>query len=573
MAQSVLSAIPAYAMQTAVLPSKTCEEIDKRIRNFVWGTTAEERKICLVAWDKVCSPKENGGLGLRLSRQLNRAFLTKLAFIFMKDKDKLWVKVLQHKYFRQTEEGLARRNLKSSSPLWKGMLNEWQTMVAGAKSAIRDGTETLFWTNNWVDSNLRLIDFANTDEPDFDPECTVAAFVDASGQWDYHKLARLLTPEAVDVVAGMTPPQENRGADDWVWGLEKSGLFSIKSAYNLICQTNSLPISNLWKGVWKWRGPNRIKHFLWLAAKDKLLTNEGRCRRGLSDEETCRWCDTETESILHVLRDCRFAKATWRAVGGFDVDGAEWKLATNEWFLQFLGGEMALRFGIVCWYLWKARNERLFAGSVEGAGVIAVKCIRWEDKVGEALKFEGSVIEAAKSKRQIEVAWQAGQPGWVTVNSDGSVLGTRGHAAAGGLLRDGAGNCIHAFAFNLGVCSITRAEIRGALEGIRRAWAEGFRRVEVQMDSQAAIAILLDKSLTIAHQHALEVLEFRDWMNRDWVLRLKHVYREANRAADFLANLGHSMPRGCHEVPISDCNLAYHVRYDCMGISEPRLVN
>ncbi|CAN1179618.1 Putative ribonuclease H protein At1g65750 [Linum perenne] len=451
MAQSVLAAIPAYAMQTAVLPVKTCEEIDKRIRNFVWGSTVEERKICLVAWDKVCLPKEKEGLGLRLARQLNRAFLTKLAFTFFKEKDKLWVRVLQHKYFSQNVDGLASRNLKSMSPLWKGMSHEWGTMLAGAKSAIRDGTETLFWTNNWVDSNIRLLDFAISSDPAFDIDCTVASLVDAAGQWDFNRLQRILAPEAVDVVAGMSPPQENRGPDDWVWGLEKSGVFSIKSAYNLICEIDSIPSSNLWKVVWGWIGPSRIKHFLWLAAKDKLLTNEGRCRRGLSTDDNCGWCGMATESIVHVLRDCSFARDTWRAVGGFDTEGLEWNRETSEWLQLFLAGEKDLRFGIVCWYLWRSRNERLFAGK----------------------------------------------------------------AAAGGLLRDREGNCIQAYALNLGACSITRAEIRGALEGIRRAWSEGFRSVEAQLDSQAAIAILSDRSPNIDHQHALEALEFRDWLNRD----------------------------------------------------------
>ncbi|CAN1123825.1 Putative ribonuclease H protein At1g65750 [Linum perenne] len=126
---------------------------------------------------------------------------------------------------------------------------------------------------------------------------------------------------------------------------------------------------------------------------------------------------------------------------------------------------------------------------------------------------------------------------------------------------------------SLGVCSITRAEIRGALEGIKRAWLAGYRRLEVQMDSQAAIAILMDKSDTITHQHALEVYEFREWLGRDWVLKLKHVYREANQVADFLASHGHTLPRGCHSVPMSNCNLIYHVRYDCMGSLYPYLLS
>ncbi|CAN1263735.1 Putative ribonuclease H protein At1g65750 [Linum perenne] len=183
--------------------------------------------------------------------------------------------------------------------------------------------------------------------------------------------------------------------------------------------------------------------------------------------------------------------------------------------MSLLANNRGLRFGVVCWFLWRARNERLFAGSVEGANAIAARCLCWEGKVGEALNFERDCLESGRKSRQIQVAWQAGPEGWLIVNTDGSVQGINGKAAAGGLLRDEAGNCLFAFAINLGNCSITRAEIRGALKGIR----------------------------------------------------------EANQAADYLANLGHTLPRGCHSISCSDCNLAYHVRYDCMGISEPRLIN
>ncbi|CAN1845631.1 Putative ribonuclease H protein At1g65750, partial [Linum perenne] len=171
------------------------------------------------------------------------------------------------------------------------------------------------------------------------------------------------------------------------------------------------------------------------------------------------------------------------------------------------------------------------------------------------------------------VSWQAGPHDWVTLNTDGSVRGPQGRAAAGGLFHDASGNCLHAYTVNLGICSITRAEICGALEGIRRAWEAGYRRIEVQMDSKAAVAILLNSESGSSHQYTLEVLEFQDWLHRDWEVKLIHIYREANHAADYLANLGHNTIRGTHNVEISDCNLAYFVRHDCLGISEPRLIN
>ncbi|CAN1813887.1 Putative ribonuclease H protein At1g65750 [Linum perenne] len=93
------------------------------------------------------------------------------------------------------------------------------------------------------------------------------------------------------------------------------------------------------------------------------------------------------------------------------------------------------------------------------------------------------------------------------------------------------------------------------------------------MDSKAAVTILLNSEPDSSHQYTLEVLEFRDWLHRDWEVKLIHIYREANHAADYLANLGHNTICGSHNVEICDCNLAYFVRHDCLGISEPRLIN
>ncbi|CAI0421512.1 unnamed protein product [Linum tenue] len=40
---------------------------------------------------------------------------------------------------------------------------------------------------------------------------------------------------------------------------------------------------------------------------------------------------------------------------------------------------------------------------------------------------------------------------------------------------------------NLGMCSITRAELRGVMEGLQLAWDMGFRRVRVELDSRCAV--------------------------------------------------------------------------------------
>ncbi|CAI0396566.1 unnamed protein product, partial [Linum tenue] len=59
------------------------------------------------------------------------------------------------------------------------------------------------------------------------------------------------------------------------------------------------------------------------------------------------------------------------------------------------------------------------------------------------------------------------------LNSDGSIYPDSGHATASGLIRDHTGSCLAPFTINLEICSITRPELRGDLEGLQLAWELG----------------------------------------------------------------------------------------------------
>ncbi|CAN1836623.1 hypothetical protein LINPERHAP1_LOCUS34832 [Linum perenne] len=54
----------------------------------------------------------------------------------------------------------------------------------------------------------------------------------------------------------------------------------------------------------------------------------------------------------------------------------------------------------------------------------------------------------------------------------------------------------------------------------------------------------------------------QDLLRRDWEVHLLHVFKEGNRAADFLAYIGFNFPLGVHSIPYSDVNLGFHLHYD-----------
>ncbi|CAN1842764.1 Putative ribonuclease H protein At1g65750 [Linum perenne] len=133
------------------------------------------------------------------------------------------------------------------------------------------------------------------------------------------------------------------------------------------------------------------------------------------------------------------------------------------------------------------------------------------------------------------IAWRPGEEGWFTLNTDGSRISQSGATAIGGIIRDSTGKLVRAFCANVGNCSITRAELRAIVEGLKLAWSLGIKKVAVQSDSAAAVA-MLQAGAHSTHKHAALVAEYLEIRARPWEISLTHIFREANCSADYLAN-------------------------------------
>lgn len=101
--QSVLSALPTYLMQTTLLPDYTVSELEKVIRRFLWGEDAVNREFHALAWDKISLPKEQGGLNVKDIRKANLAFLAKLGWKILTNKECLWIDIIRKKYLRRDD--------------------------------------------------------------------------------------------------------------------------------------------------------------------------------------------------------------------------------------------------------------------------------------------------------------------------------------------------------------------------------------------------------------------------------------------------------------------------------------
>ena len=96
--------------------------------------------------------------------------------------------------------------------------------------------------------------------------------------WNFDKLIQIFNPAYAEEIAKIKIPP--RSSNDFVaWHVEKIGLFSIRSAYNLALKIRMTPQSQatssapggerkLWAHVWSGRVPPKVSVFIWKLARD-----------------------------------------------------------------------------------------------------------------------------------------------------------------------------------------------------------------------------------------------------------------------------------------------------------------
>ena len=116
------------------------------------------------------------------------------------------------------------------------------------------------------------------------------------------------------------------------------------------------------------------------------------------------------------------------------------------------------------------------------------------------------------------------------------------------------------------------AELWGVYYGLVVAWEKGIRRLEVEVDSKVVVESL---TIGIGDTHPLSFLVrlCHGFLSRDWLVRIVHVYREANCLADGLVNLAFSLPFGFYRLDNAPIEVVDVLQEDVVGPPRPRLTH
>ena len=177
-----------------------------------------------------------------------------------------------------------------------------------------DGGSIKIWEYNWLldPSNSRVVSPRNNIDAIYVKEL----FFADRRIWDPGLVESIFLPWEAEMIQRILV-SEGYVEDLLIWPLTPDGNYSVQSAYRMLetnarflspCTSSTDGRSKVWKGIWKIKTPNRIRHFIWWAAIESLPTKQNLKQRHVPVEASCALCDEHTESLIHCVWLCDHAQ-------------------------------------------------------------------------------------------------------------------------------------------------------------------------------------------------------------------------------------------------------------------------
>ncbi|KAL2252845.1 UNVERIFIED_CONTAM: hypothetical protein Sindi_0079200 [Sesamum indicum] len=331
--KSVLSALSLYWASAFILPKKVINEIEKRLRTFLWkGTTSSG--YAKVAWKDVCRPMDEGGLGFKDISTLNRALMSKkLCDVIQCDRTSIWRKILRLRPFLRT-------------------IVDYQ---------IGNGDRFFVWQDPWHHLGPLIERFPQGPRHLRLEDSAKLSLVISAGEWQWPTITVF---ECLEITHNL--PLIFGGED-------RVALYRLFAHPEPKVGWSSLLLGSL-------KIP-RHSFILWLAILGKLPTTD---KSWLSHLGVCILCDEgATESHPHLFFRCRFSRQCLFEIRRrirFHWPNRDW--ATDiEWVTRKWRGKHIINrayrtlLAACVYHIWKERNLRRFDHTEQTPATLSILII------------------------------------------------------------------------------------------------------------------------------------------------------------------------------------------------------
>ena len=319
-------------------------------------------------------------------------------------------------------------------------------------------------------------------------------------EWNEELVRQIFYPFDADEICKIRIPSSDV-EDRIAWYYEKSGEFSVRSAYKLaaaslpqLAQNPSSSSSDpndrsIWDLIWKAKVSGKVRIFGWRVATSTLATKENKWKRTLELDATCNICGNGTETEHHAVVMCTKSRAlreAMRKVWNLPNENRFWYTGEN-WLRTVLhteNEEMHAKILLLFWRCWHMREDCIRNNGRESICGSVQFLKQYEEELKNAeMKDVWSGGKDATSVHGTS-AWVDALPGsaaagadgkWippirgvVKVNTDAAFRSDIGESATGAVGRDYRGSVLMSICKRLPQChTAEEAEARAILVGLQ----------------------------------------------------------------------------------------------------------
>nr|GEY93703.1 hypothetical protein [Tanacetum cinerariifolium] len=239
--KSVLSSLPLYHMSIYKVPLGVLNNMESIRRKFFNGIDKDEKKMSMIGWNKILASKKKGVLGVSSFFALNRALLLK------------WIWSIIGEFHNLSHKGV--------------------NLLKLMKKKVGNRVYTRFWDDPWLFDSLLMHVFPRLYALKCAQHVTVAAKLSDSSLIDsFRRPPRRGVEEEqllglIDNIDSVILSNSN---DRWVWSLESSGEFFVKTARSHIDDFFLPSVGDPTR--WIKIVPIKINIFAWKVRLDRLPT-------------------------------------------------------------------------------------------------------------------------------------------------------------------------------------------------------------------------------------------------------------------------------------------------------------
>nr|XP_017228424.1 PREDICTED: uncharacterized protein LOC108203774 [Daucus carota subsp. sativus] len=383
--KAAIDSLPTYWMSLHKIPRTVIKDIDRIRRKFLWSYTKSNgevsNKMHSLAWENVCRPKEEGGLGLKLLEEKNASMLFKWWHRCFTERSKLWNKMLKNKYGTHVwvDPGLVDKN-KNMSATFRNICRIGEGSSNNRLNArmlvwrVYNGEKALFWEDSWTGSSPLKVTYSRLYALSSHKWTNIKRMVDLwkggelNGECAWQRRLRAWEEEVWAEIENILKNVKLSSQEDQLIWSNTGKAYKVGDGYKALITSRGADI--IWNNIWKIKAPHKVRLLLWKIEHGILPVKVFLKNRlhASNFNVLCGWCGKYEESLQHLMKECELANWVWVEIAvWWDIPLSRFNSATFSLRNIFsiiddliLNKAWKSVVAASLWYIWISRNNKVF---------------------------------------------------------------------------------------------------------------------------------------------------------------------------------------------------------------------